>query len=158
MPAGFEATFPPDDTGRVTFERFRYQAHVAFRFCLEAAAGGDVQAFVCEHFEDVAVQLIGGWRLAQIKTRDPELGPWRLSDLLARRGALRALHRTHQALAELDDTDTCRLEARLEGAIARDDERGGSPHSAAAPPARSPADAPSGWKSTKTRPSSSSDA
>ena len=122
MPAGFEAAFPPDDTGRVTFERFRYQAHVAFRFCLEAAAGGDVQAVVCEHFEDVAVELIGGWRLVQIKTRDPELGPWRLSDLLARRGALRALHRTHQALAELDGTDTCRLEARLEGAIARDDD------------------------------------
>jgi hypothetical protein len=122
VPAAFEAVFPPDDTGRLTFERFRYQAHLAFRFCLQAAVSQEVEAIVCEHFEDVAVQHADGWRLMQIKTRDAELGPWRLSDLLARRGALRALYRTHTALTELDGTGSCRLEARLEGAIARDDE------------------------------------
>ena len=118
---GFESVFPPDDTGRVTFERYRYQAHLAFRFCLEAATDGDVDAVVCEHFEDIAVLRAGGWRLSQIKTRDPELGPWRLSDLLGRRGALRGLHRTYRALRDLSDGPECLLEARLEGAVARDD-------------------------------------
>lgn len=123
MPAGFETVFPPDDTGRTTYERFRYQAHVAFRFCLEAATCGDVLAIVCEHFEDVAVERSDGWRLMQIKTRDAELGPWRLGDLLGQSGALRGLYRTHEALNDLNGgSHDCRLEARLEGALARGDQ------------------------------------
>lgn len=123
MPAGFETVFPPDDTGRTTYERFRYQAHVAFRFCLEAATRGDVLAVVCEHFEDVAVERSDGWRLMQIKTRDAELPPWKLGDLLGQSGALRGLHRTHKALNDLNrGSHDCRLEARLEGAVAHGDQ------------------------------------
>jgi hypothetical protein len=123
VPAGFETVFPPDDTGRTTYERFRYQAHIAFRFCLEAATGGDVVAVVCEHFEDVAVERSHGWRLIQIKTRDAELPPWKLGDLLGKGGALRGLYRTHKALNDLNGgTHDCGLEARLEGAVARGDQ------------------------------------
>lgn len=121
--AGFEAAFPPDDTGRTTFERFRYQAHVAFRFCLAAVSiEGKIKAVVCEHFEDIAVLDDGGWRLIQIKTRDQDLGPWRLTDLLAKSGALRGLYRTYKALEKIDGGNDCRLEGWLEGVIARKDD------------------------------------
>jgi len=44
---------PPDDGGRDAFERFRYQAHVAFPSCLNCAGDQGVTAVICEHIEDV---------------------------------------------------------------------------------------------------------
>src|SRR4051794_36699783 len=83
-----ESIEPPDNTGADVFARYRYQALVAFPYCLAMLTGNDVQCVIPEHFEDVAVNRTTGWTLLQIKTRDAPIGPWRLSNVLAADGGL----------------------------------------------------------------------
>src|ERR1035437_1260020 len=92
---------PSNDTGKSSFERFCYQAHIAFPYCLNCALGGDVVCVVAEHIEDLAVETNEGWRFLQIKTRDPEKGPWTLSDLTGKSGGLCSLLRAHRRLGAL---------------------------------------------------------
>lgn len=104
----------PDDSGSDTYRRYRYQALLAFPFCLDCALGGDVVAVVPEHFEDLALEYPNGnWRLVQIKTRDPERGFWKLSDVLADDGGLRTLLRSYSAIPDA----SCMYELWLEGTI-----------------------------------------
>ena len=112
---------PPDDSGSDTFRRYRYQAEVAFPFCLDCALIGDVVSVTLEHLEDLAVEFAdGSWRLVQVKTRDPGQAPWTLKSLLGSDGAaFKSLLRTHRALAGIQGE--IRLELRLEGAIRADD-------------------------------------
>jgi len=107
----------PDDSGSDAFERFRYQAMIAVPFCVDCGLGGRTLSVVAEHIEDVAVQLDGSWRFIQVKTRDLQRGPWRISYLLANSGAFRSLLRSHRALTETP----CTLEAFLEGPVDRKD-------------------------------------
>ncbi len=109
---------PPDDTGSKTFGRYCYQAHVAFPFCLECALGGQVVSVVAEHIEDLAIEYDAFWRFLQVKTREPTLGPWRLSDLTGSDGGLRSLLRSYRALREAHTSH----ELFLEGPIDRRDD------------------------------------
>lgn len=119
---GLTGIEPPDDAGSDAFRRFRYQAHVAFPYCLKCWTGEDgIAAVYCEHFEDVLVESDSVLEFIAIKTRDAADGPWRLSDLCGPHGAFRSLLRTHRALVELDDARQVTLEARLEGALKRGD-------------------------------------
>jgi hypothetical protein len=113
---------PPDDSGTDALTRFRYQAHVAFRFCLGCYFQNGVVAVVPEHFEDVLVDGADELRFVQIKTRDAERGPWRLRDLVGEGGALRSLLRTHRAIAGFDDGRRIVYDVRLEGALKRGDD------------------------------------
>jgi hypothetical protein len=70
-----------------------------------------------EHFEDVLIQYRDYWHLIQIKTRDPELGPWKLSDAIGESGGIKSLYRTFEALR----TQPIKLSLHLEGAIKRGD-------------------------------------
>lgn len=117
MPPDASQLLPSDDSGRVTFERYCYQAHIAFPFCLNCALGGDVVCVVAEHIEDIAVQFNTGWRFLQIKTRDLERGPWKLRDLTAKGGGLHSLLRSHRILDSLPAT----LELHVEGAVQQKD-------------------------------------
>src|ERR1039457_2078085 len=117
VPLDASQLLPPDDSGRVTFERYCYQAHIAFPYCLNCALGGDVVCVVAEHMEDIAVQFNTGWRFLQIKTRDLEKGPRKLSDLTAKGGGLHSLLRSHRILRSLPAT----LELHVEGAVQRKD-------------------------------------
>lgn len=108
---------PADDTGSKTFDRFTYQAQVAFPYCLDCALGGQVRSVVLEHIEDVAIQFEGEWRFIQVKTRDAELGPWKLEHILAKSGGIPSLVRSFK---QLKDT-TARFQLHLEGAAKRDD-------------------------------------
>lgn len=117
MEADPSQALPPNNSGSDTFERYYYQAHIAFPYCLNCALGGDVLSVVPEHFEDVALQFSAGWRFIQIKTRDLALAPWKLADLTARGGAFHSLLRTHKLLVDLPAT----LEVHVEGAIDRRD-------------------------------------
>ncbi|MGC4048229.1 MAG: dsDNA nuclease domain-containing protein [Paludibaculum sp.] len=108
---------PSDDSGSETFERFCYQAHIAFPYCLNCALGGDVVSVVAEHIEDVAVEFQNSWRFLQIKTRDLEKGPWRFSDVAGKGGGLHSLHRTYKAVKHAEAI----LELHLEGVIHRND-------------------------------------
>lgn len=110
-------TPPPDDTGTDTFARFRYQARVAFPFCVACALGRGVRSVVCEHIEDILVETDTGWRFLQVKTRDAALGAWRLSDLTDAGGGLHSLLRTHRAIGAVPAT----LELHLEGTLAPGD-------------------------------------
>lgn len=88
----------PDDSGSDAYRRFVYQAEVAFRYCLDCATVGGVVSVTMEHLEDLAIEFSSGrWRLAQIKTRDPDQGAWTLPSLVSS-GALDSLLRTHRAL------------------------------------------------------------
>ncbi len=109
-PANIEA---PDNSGSDAFQRFRYQAMVALHFCVDCGLGGRTESVIAEHIEDIAVKQDGSWRFIQIKTRNPERGPWRLSHLLSDGGALHSLLRSHRVLDGID----CTLEVFLEGPI-----------------------------------------
>jgi hypothetical protein len=113
------AMVPPDDSGSDSFARFCYQAHIAFALCLACARAEEgIISVVAEHFEDIAVECIDGWRLLQIKTRDPEQGPWRLAHVTKQGGALHTLYRSHCALPDAPIT----LELLLEGPVASGDQ------------------------------------
>ena len=112
----------PDDSGSDAFRRFRFQAHVAFPFCLQGATGQDVTAVICEHFEDLMVEEPEALRFAQIKTRNLDYGPWRFKDLCRPNpGALVSLLRTHRAITGLEEQRRIIYEVRLEGVIDRRD-------------------------------------
>ena len=104
---------PLVDSGSDTFARFRYQAEVALPYCLHCALSDDIISVVMEHLEDIAIEYVDKWRFIQVKSRNNELGPWKLNDLVKPGGALYSLHRTerqiHRAVAS--------LEIVLEGAI-----------------------------------------
>ena len=111
----------PDDSGRDAFERFRFQAHVAFPYCLRCALDEGVERVTCEYFEDLLVEEPSRLRFIQIKTRNQDYGPWKLLDLCSKSGALRSLLRTFRALADLSDGRERLFEIRLEGTLARND-------------------------------------
>lgn len=108
---------PPDDTGADTFARYRYQAFLTFPLCLDCALGGQTISIIPEHLEDLAVQVKERWRLIQIKTRNLERGPWKLSDLLAEGGGLHSLVRSYKAIPDIE----CTYELWLEGPLKRSD-------------------------------------
>ena len=106
---------PPDDSGSQTFERYCYQAEVAFRFCLGCVLGDEIIEVIAEHIEDLVLHSHSGWRFLQIKTRNPERGPWKLTDLTSSSGALQSLARSYNALRQVDALMT--FELYLEGAV-----------------------------------------
>ena len=105
--------------GSDTFGRFRYQAEITLPYCLAVvAAQQDIFAVIPEHLEDIALQTVDGWRFLQVKSRDPQRGLWKLSDLLIKKGsALRSLFRTYLCTAGKDYP----LELVLEGACKTND-------------------------------------
>ena len=113
---------PPDDTGSDTFRRYRYQAEIAFVFCLDCALVGNVVTVVPEHIEDIAIEHADGrWIFVQVKTRDPAQGPWTLSNMLrSDGGAFRSVLRTHRALVGVEGQFS--YELRLEGGLRAGDD------------------------------------
>lgn len=111
------STPPPDDSGTDTYKRYRYQAYVAFQYCLDCVASGKVQSVIMEHFEDIVIEYSDYWYFAQIKTRNPNQGPWRLSHTLSESGGLRSLYRTFSITQDV----SAKYGLFLEGAVARDD-------------------------------------
>lgn len=106
---------PPDDTGTDTLERFRYQAQLAVPFCLSCARREKIRSVILEHFEDIVVEYDDYWHFIQVKTRNTDRGPWKLTDAM---DGLKSLYRAF--------TETSHLQAKyslfIEGAIsARDD-------------------------------------
>ncbi|MDQ6878390.1 MAG: DUF4297 domain-containing protein [Candidatus Dormibacteraeota bacterium] len=121
MIESFSGISPPDDSGTDAMTRFRYQAHVTFRFCLACYFEQGVLAVTPEHFEDVLVEATTELRFVQIKTRNADRGPWKFRHLMDDGGALRSLLRTHRALAGFSDGRAIVYDIRLEGALERSD-------------------------------------
>ena len=103
---------PIIDSGSDTAARYRYQAEVTLPFCLNCALGTDIYSVVPEHIEDICLEGVSSWRFIQVKSRNPDLGLWILSDLVSKGGALRSLYRTHKQT----ETVSTSLEMILEGA------------------------------------------
>jgi len=105
---------PPDDTGTDTLKRFRYQAQIALLFCLACARKEKVRSIIMEHFEDIVVEYDDYWHFIQVKTRNADRGPWKLTDAI---DGLKSLYRAFN--------ETSHLEARyslfIEGAISARD-------------------------------------
>lgn len=121
--ASVQGRRPPDDSGSDAFQRYAYQAHVAFPFCLSSYFVGDVVAIYCEHWEDLLVEYVDRLRFTQIKTRDGGRGPWRYTHLLDESGALRSLLRTHRALEDVTVDRPIEYDVRLEGAVDSGDDQ-----------------------------------
>ena len=106
------------DWGSDTLARFRYQAEVTLPYCVSALLfQNDIVAVIPEHLEDIALETGTGWRFLQIKSRNPERGLWRASDLFVKKGALRSLYRTYLLTVGEDHS----LELVLEGAVKPND-------------------------------------
>ena len=107
------------DWGSDTLSRFRYQAEVTLPYCLAALLSEhEILAVIPEHLEDIALRTTTGWRFVQVKSRDPERGLWKTSDLFAENGgALRSLYRTYLLTTGEDHS----LELVLEGAVKTSD-------------------------------------
>lgn len=114
---GATAAVPPDDSGTDAFQRYGYQAQIAFPYCLRCYFEGDVTAVYCEHWEDLLIEYADRLRFVQIKTRNPSRGPWRYRHLLDQGGPLRGLLRTHRALTAINDSRGIDYEIRLEEAV-----------------------------------------
>ncbi|WP_420643485.1 dsDNA nuclease domain-containing protein [Candidatus Leptofilum sp.] len=108
------STQPPDDTGTDTLRRYKYQAALAFRYCLDCVLDDGVQCVIMEHFEDFIVQFDDRWDFIQVKTRNPNLGAWTLSSAAS---GLKSLYRTYEALKEIKSLGAFRLALMLEGAV-----------------------------------------
>ncbi|EJZ43853.1 dsDNA nuclease domain-containing protein [Leptospira licerasiae] len=110
---------PPDDSGADSFSRFIYQADIAFPYCIRCIIDENIVSVTMEHYEDIVIQESGDrWRFIQVKTRNPELGPWKLSDVLGESGAIHSLYRTYKEIQNFNFS----LEMILEGAIKKDDD------------------------------------
>lgn len=109
---------PPDNTGTDTLIRFKYQAALAFRYCLACALGEGVSCVIMEHFEDFIVQYDSRWDFLQVKTRNPNLGAWTIASAS---GGIKSLYRTYAALKEKGKVDGFRLQLLLEGVVKADD-------------------------------------
>ena len=76
------------DWGSDTLMRFRYQAEVTLPYCLSVLTSQNkILAVIPEHLEDIALKTDDGWRFLQVKTRDPERGLWKASELFTKKGA-----------------------------------------------------------------------
>ncbi len=49
-------TAPPENTGADTFRRYRYQAEIAFPYCLSCLTVDGANSVIMEHFEDMVVE------------------------------------------------------------------------------------------------------
>ncbi len=111
---------PPDDSGTEALKRYRYQAEVAFNFCLDCALGGETLSVTCEHIEDIVVETKSSkWRFVQVKTRNLELGAWTLATVLRPGGGFDSLLRTFQFIQGHSSAELILL---LEGAIKSTDD------------------------------------
>jgi hypothetical protein len=82
--------------------------------CLDLALIQTVLSITPERIEDLLIEQADRWRFVQVKTRDPGLGAFTFADLLAKKGALRSVARTHEAIQEFDDGREIRYEIWLE--------------------------------------------
>ena len=114
-----KSVVPPDDSGSDTFARFKYQAHAIFPLCLFAVTTSDIRSVIPEHLEDIAVEGIGSWRFVQIKTRNPESGPWTLASVLPPSGALQSLWRAYRVVGSGVEAT---YEMLLEGSLKASDD------------------------------------
>lgn len=103
-----------DDTGAVTFERFRWQAKLAVRAWLGTLASGGVVAVVCEHVEDLAFIEVAGFCFAQLKTRDK--GSWSVAKICAEDHAVDRLAASYLLAETAGIVSHSRFEVWLEGA------------------------------------------
>ncbi len=108
---------PSDNTGTDTFIRYRYQAQLIAPYCLECVANGTVVSVLAEHFEDIVIEFRDRWHFVQVKTRNQNLGPWKLSDAI---DGLKSLRRTYTCVNP-HKTINASYALFLEGAIAKDD-------------------------------------
>lgn len=112
--SGIDEIPDPDDSGSDTYKRYRYQAEAAFMSCLDLALIRTVLSITPERIEDLLIEQADRWRFVQVKTRDPGPGAFTFADLLADKGALRSVARTHEAIQGFDDGREIRYEIWLE--------------------------------------------
>ncbi len=97
---------PTEDVGAETQARFRYQAEVAARHCVEMLVDDRVVAVICEWFEDYLVVFADDRIvMASVKHREGTRGPWRLGELAS--AALASLF--NRWVAASKRPDECRL-------------------------------------------------
>ena len=102
-----------DPTGITTFERYCWQAKLAIRAWLGVLSGTGTLAVVCEHVEDLAIVELGGFRFAQLKTRDK--GSWSVAKICESGHAIDRLVASYKLADEAGIAGISRFEVWLEG-------------------------------------------
>lgn len=102
-----------DPTGVTTFERYRWQAKLAIRAWLGVLGGTGTLAVVCEHVEDLAIVERGGFRFAQLKTRDK--GSWSATKICESGHAIERLVASYKLAEAAGIVGLSTFEAWLEG-------------------------------------------
>ncbi len=102
-----------DTTGITTFERYVWQAKLAVRCWLSAFAGTGLLAVVCEHVEDLAIVHTGGFRFAQLKTRDK--GSWSVAKICESGHAIERLVASYKLADDAGISALSSFEVWLEG-------------------------------------------
>lgn len=104
---------PSDDTGSVTYARYKYQVKLCFPMCLDIALNGEIIAIYLEHGEDIVVSRADGTIFIQVKTREPHLRHWTNSELID--GPLSSLARAFRdASGILNPAFVMALEGRVD--------------------------------------------
>ncbi len=120
MSKSIASIIPPDDSGSDSFSRFHYQAQIALPFCLFCITNPSIKSIIMEHFEDIIIEGENDWRFIQVKTKNPELGTWKLTEVIGKSGGLRSLYRTYSVIKKLSIDYS--LELLLEGALDKKDD------------------------------------
>jgi len=107
------AALASDATGVETFERYVWQAKMAVRSWLGAFADTGLVAVVCEHVEDLAMVHLGGFRFAQLKTRDK--GSWSVAKICEPGHAIERLVASYKLADDAGIVALSSFEVWLEG-------------------------------------------
>ncbi|MET7476875.1 dsDNA nuclease domain-containing protein [Streptomyces sp. NPDC005648] len=95
--AALEATPSPDNSGIVTFGKYRYQAKVAALLWLSCLQDEGPVAIICEHIDDIVLVWEDRVEFRQVKTRIPGRASWTFSEVCKDGGGIDSLMRSHLA-------------------------------------------------------------
>ncbi|MFC9140958.1 dsDNA nuclease domain-containing protein [Streptomyces bacillaris] len=98
--AALGATLSPDNSGIVTFGKYRYQAKVAALLWLSCLQAEGPVAVICEHIDDVTLVWRDRVEFRQVKTRIPGRASWTFSEVCKDGGGIDSLMRSHLAFRE----------------------------------------------------------
>jgi len=73
---------PPEDTGSATQSRYRYQWNCTATACIAMLVEDNITSITCEWHEDYVISFRDGClELVSVKHREPDRGPWSLTEL-----------------------------------------------------------------------------
>lgn len=97
---------PPEDAGSATQSRYRYQWNCTAMACIAMLVEDNITSITCEWHEDYVISFRDGClELVSVKHREPDRGPWSLTELCNTGGLIHLFDRW-KIVSEIS---TCRI-------------------------------------------------